>query len=155
MKSKNACAYFKPLYLPALVCCLLIISVMPAAAQYPAGSPVAINGKLKVTGTNLTNECGNPVQLRGMSTHGVQWFPNCYNATSLNALVSDWGIDVFRIAMYVQEGGYTTNPSYWKTWIDNMVTECGNRGIYCVIDWHMLNPGDPNVNLTEARDFWS
>lgn len=128
---------------------------MPAFAQYPSGSPVAINGKLKVSGTQLTNECGNPVQLRGMSTHGVQWFPNCYTALSLNTLVNEWGLDVFRIAMYVQEGGYINNPSYWKTWIDNMVTECGNRGIYCLIDWHVLNPGDPNTNITEAREFWS
>lgn len=136
-----------------VICVCLFVNF--SLAQYPAGSPVAINGKLKVTGTNLVNECGNPVQLRGMSTHGVQWFPNCYTTGSLNALVNDWGIDVYRIAMYVQEGGYVNNPSYWKTYIDNMVTECANRGIYCMIDWHILNPGDPNANINEARDFWT
>lgn len=124
-------------------------------AQYPSGSPVAINGKLSVSGTKLVNECGNPVQLRGMSSHGVHWFTQCYSDASLNALVNNWGIDVFRIAMYVQEGGYINNPSQWKTWIDNMVDLCGSKGIYCIIDWHILNPGDPNANLTEARDFWS
>lgn len=152
MKNLNFSNYLKPVYFIAV---LLFITINFVSAQYPAGSPVAVNGKLKVTGTQLTNECGNPVQLRGMSTHGVQWFPGCYTASSLDALVNNWGIDVFRLAMYVQEGGYVNNPSYWKTWIDNMVTECGNRGIYCLIDWHMLNPGDPNANITEARDFWS
>ena len=136
---------------------LFIISLLSSSlfAQYPAGSPVAINGRLQVTGTHLVNQCGNPVQLRGMSSHGVQWFPNCYNESSITALATDWGADVFRIAMYVQEGGYVTNPSYWKSWIDNMVAICGSKGIYCIIDWHVLNPGDPNANLTEARDFWS
>lgn len=127
-----------------------------AAGQsfYPSGSPVAINGQLSVSGTHLVNECGTPIQLRGMSTHGPQWFENCYTQGSLNALVNDWGIDVFRVAMYVEEGGYVNNPSYWKSWIDQMVDECASRGVYCMIDWHVLNPGDPNANLTAARDFW-
>ena len=45
-----------------------------------------------------------------MSTHGLQWFPACYNDASLDALANDWKADVLRIAMYVQEGGYETNP---------------------------------------------
>jgi aryl-phospho-beta-D-glucosidase BglC (GH1 family) len=126
-----------------------------AYAQYPAGSPVAINGKLKIVGNQLSNECGNPVQLRGMSTHGPQWFQNCYTTASLDALVNDWGIDVYRIAMYVEEGGYVNNPTYWKNWIDTMVEECAKRGVYCLIDWHVLNPGDPNANITAAREFWT
>ncbi len=122
---------------------------------YPAGSPVAINGRLSVSGNQMVNECGNAVQLRGMSTHGPQWFENCYNESSLDALVQDWGIDIYRIAMYVEEGGYVNNPDYWKNWIDNMVDETAKRGIYCMIDWHVLNPGDPNANLDASRDFWS
>jgi aryl-phospho-beta-D-glucosidase BglC (GH1 family)/PKD repeat protein len=132
-----------------------LLTTIPASAQYPAGSPVGVNGKLKVSGTQLVNECGNAVQLRGMSTHGPQWFQNCYTTSALDALANNWGIDVFRIAMYVQEGGYVNNPSFWKTWIDNMVDACGSRGVYCVIDWHVLNPGDPNANITESRDFWT
>src|SRR5688500_1145089 len=103
----------------ALIINLLFLS-SSSFAQYPAGSPVAINGKLKVVGSQMVNECGKPVQLRGMSTHGPQWFQNCYTTSALDALVKDWGIDIYRIAMYVEEGGYVNNPSYWKTWIDNM-----------------------------------
>ncbi len=143
------------LWLLWIVSFMLSVSQAAQAQAYPAGSPVAINGKLKISGTKLVNQCDNPVQLRGMSSHGVQWFQSCYTTSSLNALVNDWGIDVFRIAMYVQEGGYVNNPNYWKGWIDNMVDECGARGIYCLIDWHVLTPGNPNANLTEARDFWS
>ena len=122
--------------------------------NYPNGSPVAINGKLSITGTQMVNKCGNPIQLRGMSTHGPQWFENCYSTNSLDALVNDWGIDIFRVAMYVGESGYITNPEYWKNWIDNMVEETAKRGIYCMIDWHVLTPGDPNAYLDASRDFW-
>ncbi|MFN3405925.1 MAG: cellulase family glycosylhydrolase [Cytophagaceae bacterium] len=138
-----------------LILLLLVLFPLALMAQYPAGSPVAINGKLKIVGNKLSNECGNPVQLRGMSSHGVQWFGNCYTTSALDALVNDWKIDIFRIAMYVQEGGYVNNPTYWKNWIDNMVNECGKRGIYCMIDWHVLTPGDPMANINEARDFWT
>ncbi|MBO9703726.1 MAG: cellulase family glycosylhydrolase [Sporocytophaga sp.] len=124
-------------------------------AQYPAGSPVAMNGKLKVVGSQLTSECGNPVQLKGFSSHGLQWFSNCVKTSALDELVNNWGIDIFRLAMYVQEQGYVTNPTTWKTYIDTWVDECGKRGIYCMIDWHVLNPGDPNANLTESKDFWT
>ncbi len=124
-------------------------------AQVPAGSPVAMNGKLKVVGSQLTNECGNPVQLKGFSSHGMQWFANCMKTSALDELANNWGIDIFRLAMYVREEGYITDPSYWKTYIDTWVDECEKRGIYCMIDWHVLTPGDPNANLTEAKDFWA
>ena len=156
MKTKNLLA--RPLAWGRflLVLCVGLLGFHPALyAQYPAGSPVAINGRLKLVGNQLSNECGNPVQLRGMSSHGPQWFQNCYTTSSLDALANDWKVDVFRLAMYVQEGGYVNDPNRWKAWIDNMVAECGKRGIYCLIDWHTLNPGDPSANLTEARDFWN
>lgn len=124
------------------------------AQNYPANSPVAMNGKLKVSGTQLVNECGNAVQLRGMSTHGPQWFRNCYSESSLNTLVKDWGISIFRLAMYVEEQGYITNPNSWKQWIDQYVDICGKLGIYCLIDWHVLNPGNPNAHKSDAIDFW-
>lgn len=125
-----------------------------AHANYPSGSPVALNGRLKVVGTQMVNECGNPVQLRGMSTHGPQWFGNCICSESLDVLVNDWGISLFRLAMYVEEGGYVKNPSQWRSWIDQYVDECEKRGIYCLIDWHVLNPGNPNSNLSAAKEFW-
>lgn len=137
-----------------LVACASFASSI-AMAQYPAGSPVAINGKLQVKGTQLVNECGNPVQLRGMSSHGPQWFGNCICENGIKNLVSEWGITVYRIAMYVQEKGYVTNKEYYRQKIDEVVDICGKQGIYCLIDWHVLTPGNPNDNgYSDATDFW-
>ncbi|MCQ2192568.1 MAG: cellulase family glycosylhydrolase [Paludibacteraceae bacterium] len=126
---------------------------IPANAA-PAGSPVALNGKLHVSGTKLVNECGNTVRLSGMSTHGPQWFQNCYCKESLKAMVDDWGITIFRFAMYVQEQGYVTKPDYWRQQIDQYAEWCDELGIYFLIDWHVLNPGNPNANLNDAKQFW-
>lgn len=145
--------YYKKEVISILVMLLLMLS-NAYAQNYPAGSPVALNGKLKVSGTQLVNQCGEAVQLRGMSTHGPQWFNNCYTDKSLDALVNDWHISIFRLAMYVRENGYTTNPNGWREWIDKMVDACGSRGIYCLIDWHVLNPGNPNDDINAALEFW-
>ena len=144
-------------FLSKWIFCALSIGLFSTsinAQNYPANSPVALNGKLKVSGTQLVNECGNPIQLRGMSTHGPQWFRNCYSEASLDVLVKDWGISIFRLAMYVEEQGYITNPSGWRQWIDSYVDYCGQRGIYCLIDWHVLNPGNPNAHKDDAIEFW-
>lgn len=135
---------------------LLFLGAISAFAQYPAGSPVALNGKLKVSGTQMVNKCGKPIQLRGMSTHGPQWFSNCYCSESLDVMVNDWGISLFRLAMYVsrQENGFVTNKDHWRNWIDQYVDMCGERGIYCLIDWHVLNPGNPNNDIDASKEFW-
>ena len=119
-----------------------------------AQTPVSRYGKLKLVGLQLSSECGNPVQLRGISTHGPQWFENCYNANSVASIAKDWKSDIYRVAMYVEEGGYVNNISKWKTWIDNMVDLAGAQGMYCMIDWHVLADGDPNARIAEAKDFW-
>ncbi len=138
----------------SLLILLSFLLLSKGFCQYPANSPVAKNGKLKLSGINLVSECGNNVQLRGMSTHGPQWYGNCITTGGLDMLANTWGADIYRLALYVEEGGYVNNPAGWKTWVDTWVTECGNRGIYCLIDWHILNPGDPNIDIVAARDFW-
>ncbi len=124
-------------------------------------SIVEKNGKLRVEGGKLVNEAGEIIQLRGMSTHGMAWNTNTYNEQSLRVLVDDWGITLFRIAVYTHEwGGYCTEQ--WKTKdeydeeIDKLVCMCGKLGIYCIVDWHILNEGsgDPNYTLLDAKNFW-
>jgi endoglucanase len=122
----------------------------------PTGTtPLAINGQLHVCGVNLCNQYNKAIQLRGMSTHGIQWFASCINGTSLDALANDWKADVLRIAMYVQEQGYETNPSGFTAQVNNYVDLAEARGMYAIIDFHTLTPGDPNYNLDRAKTFFA
>lgn len=122
----------------------------------PEGTPVAQNGQLHVEGTNLVNEHGKAIQLRGMSTHGLQWYPwgDCLDENTLDALASDWGIDILRVSMYVQEDGYETDPDGFTQMADAIVDALIERGLYALIDWHMLDPGDPNVNTELAKNYF-
>jgi endoglucanase len=56
--------------------------------------------------------------------------------------------------MYIQEGGYETDPEGYKAFMDTQIEEVSKRGMYVIVDWHMLNPGDPNFNLDRAKDFF-
>jgi endoglucanase len=124
-------------------------------AAAPAGSPVAVNGLLRVCGVNLCNQAGSPVQLHGMSSHGIQFFPDCLNPSSLSALRTDWKADLVRIAMYVQEGGFETDPAGFTQRVNATVETATALGLYVIIDFHILTPGDPNFNLARAKAFFA
>ncbi|MBB2925427.1 cellulase family glycosylhydrolase [Cellulomonas cellasea] len=121
----------------------------------PVGSPAQVNGQLHVCGVNLCNRFNQPIQLRGVSTHGIQWFASCYTDATWDALATDWRADVARVAMYVQEQGYETNPSLFTDRVNTYVDEISERGMYAIIDFHLLNPGDPNYNLDRAKTFFA
>jgi hypothetical protein len=136
--------------------CLILAGIVLCStlslAQTP--TPLAANGRLKVINRQLCNETGAPIQLRGMSTHGLQWFGSCYTAAATQTLATSWGCDVFRAAMYVDEGGYLSNPTGIKTQVDNITDWSAASGMYCIIDWHTLNPGDPNLHTADAINFF-
>jgi len=127
----------------------------------PGGTPVARNGQLRVCGNRLCNERNNQIQLRGMSTHGLQWYgrgtggDNCLPDAALDALATDWQADIMRLSLYVQEGGYQTNPTRFTNEVSTLINELTERGLYVIVDWHMLDPGDPNFNLARARTFFT
>lgn len=120
-----------------------------------AATPVAINGQLRVCGVKLCNQYGKPIQLRGMSTHGLQWYSQCVKTASLDALAGDWNADVLRISMYIQEGGYETDPRRFTDMVHGYIEEATRRGMYALVDWHQLTPGDPNANLARAKTFFT
>ncbi|MBO9201025.1 cellulase family glycosylhydrolase [Niastella sp. MAH-29] len=140
----------KPLMKPILLFVSLFLCVWGFGQ-----TPVASNGQLKVVGTKLVNQNGYPVQLRGMSTHGLQWYSNCITDASLDVLKNDWGADIMRISMYIQEDGYETNPTYFTNLVKTIVNKLTARGMYALIDFHMLEPSDPNYNLSRAITFFT
>lgn len=135
------------------ILCLFFTTTALTHAQ----TPVAKNGQLKVIGLKLCNQYGNPIQLRGMSTHGIQWYGwgSCLTEASLDTLAYGWGADILRISMYVQEDGYETDPAGFTAKVNKLIEEATERGMYALVDWHQLDPGDPNYNLARAKTFFT
>lgn len=130
--------------------------VDPGTQSYPSGT--GMYGPLTLNGVNLCNANGTPVQLRGVSTHGLAWYPQFVNSETFRYLRDDWGVNLIRLAMYTAEyGGYCSggDRAYLEDLIDKGVQACNALGMYCIIDWHILADNDPNINKESALDFFS
>lgn len=115
-------------------------------------TPVSIHGKLSVKGTNMVDKDGNNFQLKGVSTHGLQWFPQYVNQEAFTYMRDEWGINAVRLAMYSDPNvGYTTQL---HEIVNNGVEYAKNAGMYVIIDWHILSDGNPNTNKESAIKFF-
>lgn len=114
-------------------------------------------GKLKVEGAQLLSEAGEPVQLRGVSTHGLAWFPGYVNQDFFSELRQEWNANVVRLAMYTAEnGGYCTDGDKTQLMqlIDDGVAYATEADMYVIVDWHVLNENSPLVYKDQAIDFF-
>lgn len=115
-------------------------------------------GALHVEGTQLTGEHGEAVQLRGVSTHGLSWFPQYVNPEFFSELRTDWDANVVRLAMYTAEsGGYCTDgdKTSLKQLVKNGVNAATDADLYAIIDWHILSDSNPLQHIDEAKVFFS
>lgn len=114
-------------------------------------------GALSVSGSSLVNASGEVVQLKGLSTHGIAWFPDYINKNLFKEFSETWNCNVIRLAMYTAEyGGYCNggDRNNLLTMIDNGVTYATEQGMYVIIDWHILSDSNPNTNKADALDFF-
>lgn len=134
-------------------------ATVPPAPSDPKGTtPVSQHGQLSVKNGQLVDKSGKGYQLRGMSTHGLTWFPEFVNESAFKTLRDDWNTNVVRLAMYVDEWGngqcYMGNKSGSLELLEKGVDICVKLDMYVIIDWHVLNPGDPSKYTNEAKSFF-
>ena len=128
-------------------------STVKTAVQYSKkNTPVKLHGRLKVKGTRIVDKKGKTIQLKGVSTHGVAWFPQYVNKKAFQTLRDKWGVNTIRLAMY-------SDPScgYGKDSIklvEKGVKYATDLGMYVIIDWHILSDGNPNTHKKEAKAFF-
>ena len=122
------------------------------------------HGKLSVKGKDLVDENGDKFQLQGMSTHGLQWVGYVVNERTISEIVNEFGINVLRVAVYTDEGGYAYGGNTVQETLENYVREAvritAKLGIYLIIDWHMVGAEhvedkNPLSHLELAKSFFS
>ena len=132
----------------------------PAVSEAPSvddSTPFGQHGALHVENGKLTGADGNIVQLYGMSTHGIAWFPQYINYDSFRTLRDDWNTNCIRLAMYTAEyGGYCAggDKEQLKQLVRDGVSYATELGMYVIVDWHILSDCDPNQNKDEAIAFF-
>ncbi|MBP5262180.1 MAG: cellulase family glycosylhydrolase [Clostridiales bacterium] len=114
----------------------------------------SVNGKLHVEGTGLADDSGTAVQLRGVSTHGLTWYPEFINGNLFSQIANDWNCNMIRLAMYASiydSDEREVSYSLMKQGIDLAIA----NDMYVLVDWHMLEKGDPNEEIEPAMDFFA
>ncbi len=126
------------------------------------GSSVAVSGlpygKLSVNDKGvLVGENGQVAKLKGVSTHGIAWFPDYVNAEAVKYCKEQLGANLFRVAMYTAEyNGYCEggDQQSLKQIVHNGVKYATDNNMYAIIDWHVLNDNNPNKYIDQAKIFF-
>ena len=120
-------------------------------------------GKLHVEGANLVDKDNNPVQLIGLSTHGLHWYGEYVNEVSLAACKEAFNVNLFRFSLYTSENGYCECSEKKKEELYNRVLEgvkiATKLDMYAIVDWHMLgeendNDKNPLYYKEQAKEFF-
>lgn len=112
-------------------------------------------GQLQVIGTNLCGKDKKPVQLKGMSLHGINFVGDFISKASIQTLAEDWGCSVIRIPLYTESDCYIKYPDKYYEALCNGIDLCIAQGIYVIVDWHILADGNPMQYLSESLDLFS
>lgn len=120
-------------------------------------TPVERYGQLSVSGTSLVGENGKKFMMKGVSTHGLSWYPQYVDKKGFQNLRDKWKVNTIRLALYTEEyAGYCSGGDKKKLeeLVTNGVKMATDLGMYVIVDWHILSDGNPNTHVKEAKAFF-
>ena len=129
-----------------------------SGAMKQIGNGIQRHGALRVEGTQLVNQSGEALQLRGMSSHGLQWYPEYTNYRAL-ITTKEYGANLFRAAMYADSSlnGYSQDEewaAYNKRMLYNTIENALAADMYVIADWHLLEDENPLFLINKAIPFF-
>lgn len=145
----------KKLFLLFLAVCLfgMALPSRSVRAEEASGSISALH----TTNNRIVDSSGKPFVIHGISTHGINWFPQIINEVSFRNFKNDFHLNTVRLAMYTADyNGYCTggNQAELESLIDKGVRLCEQENLYCVIDWHILSDSNPLEHEAQAKTFF-
>lgn len=130
---------------------LTIIIAVLGWTEVNAITPVKQWGQLQVKGSQLCDQYGKPVVLRGVSLGWHNIWPRFYNKKAVKWLATDWHATIIRAAMGIQiEDNYLENPDFALSCVTQVVDAAIKNGTYVIIDWHAHK-----MHTNEAKTFFA
>ncbi len=103
------------------------------------------DGWLHTNGTYLVNEAGESVILRGISTHGLTWYPDYINEPLFSEVSNNWNCNLIRLPMYTTI--YVREPKESWDLLTKGIDAAIASDMYVLADWHILDDYNPNMNV--------
>ena len=129
---------------------LTLILLSMCAYHAHAIDPVKQYGQLQVKGSQLCDQQGNPVILRGVSLGWHNLWPRFYNKKVVQTLKRDWHCSVVRAAMGILiEDNYLENPQFAMQCMTPVIESAIKQNVYVIIDWH-----SHHLKTKEAKEFF-
>jgi len=103
-----------------------------------AADPVKEYGQLQVKGSQLCDQQGQPIVLRGVSLGWHNLWPRFYNKKVVKWLKDDWHPTVIRAAIGASnvDDHFGENPQFAYDCLYPAVDGAIKQGLYVIIDWH-------------------
>lgn len=144
--------------LAALALVLLCVAALVPQGAFAAeeAQPTArpsTTGRLCVQGTQLCDQQGNPVVLKGVSTHGIVWYPQFVNEPLFDQVSHEWDANIVRLAMYTDDY-VNENHDLSLEVLHQGIEAALAADMYVLVDWHILDDNNPNQRIDEARAFF-
>ncbi len=148
--SKHFKKYRVCLAFACILSAILILGMGKSTVQ-AAKTPLQKWGRLSVSGANIVDKNGKKVQLKGVSTHGLAWYPQYVNKSCFQSFRS-MGVNTIRLAFYSDPGSGYSKDLY--SVVEKGVKYASELGMYVILDWHILNDGNPKIHQKEALSFF-
>ena len=113
-------------------------------------------GRLRLSGNQLSDKNGNPIQLKGFTAFSPD-YENCLKSKEDLVNLREMGVNCVRIARLIS-GEDIISDEQVKQWMEWTY----EAGLYCIIDWNFMNKfntkninnGNPNDYIEEAAKFF-
>lgn len=108
--------------------------------------------RLQVVGSQLCDESGSPVMLRGISLGWHNLWPRFYNKGAVKWLAKEWHADVIRAAVGASsvDDNYLENPEFALQCVTPVIEAAIKNKVYVIIDWH-----SHEMHTAQAKAFFS
>ncbi|MCR5301803.1 MAG: cellulase family glycosylhydrolase [Lachnospiraceae bacterium] len=138
----------------ALSLLIMFVFVSPVSAkedkkQTPRPSQ---NGTLSVRAANLVDQNGNIVVLKGVSLHGLTWFPDFINEDLFIRISKEWDANLVRLPVYPE--AYIEDPETVMALVDRGVKAAIAADMYVIVDWHVMEDPNPNDQMDQGLEFF-
>jgi len=135
------------LFLVLMIGCLL----QPAPVE-ASDVPPPLPRLMVVDGKIVRSSDQKPVTLRGVSLCSLGWIAATKTLQSLHD--NNWPANIVRLPVQRSVWEKMGAEAYFRVRLDPAVKQCKAQGLYCIIDWHLIERWNTPETDKLMHDFW-